>query len=82
MNNCHSLFDGVFIFRCSGRAGYKYRDVVRKKAEREQLQGFTCPDCEGFFRAVLSWDKNAKLPTCDHGRGVQLKSLEAWDRNT
>ena len=39
--------------------GYKYQDVVRKKAEREQLQGFECPDCQRFYDAVRSWGYDA-----------------------
>ena len=51
-------------------AGYKYREVVRKKADREQLQGFACQECEGFYRAVQSWGMaNCQLPTCGHPQG-------------
>ena len=52
-------------------AGYKYREVVRKKAEREELQGFGCADCEGFYKAVQSWGvANCDLPMCGHVKGI------------
>ena len=46
--------------------GYKYRDVVRKKAERELLQGFECQDCKRFYEAVASWGPVGELPVCGH----------------
>ena len=29
--------------------GYKYKEVVRGKAEREKLNGYTCEECEHFY---------------------------------
>ena len=57
-------------------AGFKYREVVRNKAERELLQGFACPDCEGFYQAVKSWGiDSCGLPTCGHVKGTKANHL-------
>ena len=48
-------------------AGYKYREVVRNRAERAELPGYECPDCTRFYDALLTWGA-APLPppTCGH----------------
>ncbi|EFN55297.1 hypothetical protein CHLNCDRAFT_134248 [Chlorella variabilis] len=35
--------------------GYRYQAVVRKKAEREKLQGVECQQCKRFYAALESW---------------------------
>jgi hypothetical protein len=35
-------------------ADFKYIEVVRKKSEREALNGYDCPDCVAFVNAVMS----------------------------
>ena len=40
--------------------GYKYHEVVRGKKAREELDGYDCDKCKGFFSAVLS-GKGAKV---------------------
>lgn len=55
-------------------AGYKYREVVRNRAERAQLPGYECPDCTRFYDALQTWGA-APLPppTCGHAAfGVYL----------
>jgi hypothetical protein len=51
-------------------AAYRYREVVRKKAEREALPGFECGDCARFYAACESWlapgDAPPPPPTCGH----------------
>lgn len=50
-------------------SGFKYREVVRKKAEREQLQGFDCQDCRNFYQALTSWGgTEPPMPACGHAR--------------
>ncbi|KAK9836606.1 hypothetical protein WJX74_004232 [Apatococcus lobatus] len=48
--------------------GYKYKETVRKRADREALPGFDCPDCRGFYEAMASWGhlKISQLPSCGH----------------
>lgn len=56
-------------------AGYKYREVVRNRAERAQLPGYECPDCTRFYDALQTWGA-APLPppTCGHAApGVHRK---------
>ncbi len=63
-------------------AGYKYREVVRKRAERAALPGYECPDCTRFYTALESWGPlpglpPGGLPACGHaapGACVQLAS--------
>ncbi|GAM23218.1 hypothetical protein SAMD00019534_063930 [Acytostelium subglobosum LB1] len=40
---------------------YKYREVVRNKAEREKLKGFECDHCKEFYKAVLGDDFDQKM---------------------
>lgn len=48
--------------------GYKYKETVRKRADREALPGFDCPDCKGFYEAMASWGhlKVSQMPSCGH----------------
>eukprot|EP00887_Chlorella_sp_A99_P001257 scaffold14.g1257.t1 len=51
--------------------GYKYQEVVRKRAEREALTGFACQECARFYQAVATWGQaaaeQAGAPRCQHG---------------
>jgi hypothetical protein len=44
------------------------RQVVRKKAERELLQGVDCQACKGWYQAMASWqgDKPVDAHECKH----------------
>lgn len=53
--------------------GYKYREVVRRKDEREALQGFDCENCKRFYQAITSWGPIANLPTPACGHAVSRK---------
>ncbi|KAK9808228.1 hypothetical protein WJX73_000518 [Symbiochloris irregularis] len=53
-----------------GNAGYKYREVVRRKDEREALQGFDCENCKRFYQAISSWGPMANLPAPSCGHAV------------
>ena len=48
--------------------GYKYKEVVRKKAEREDMLGVECTDCQRFYEACQTWNSIAPtaLPKCGH----------------
>ena len=61
-----SLFDS-FDATCTG-PGYKYKEVVRKKEEREALLGVECQDCQSFYRACQTWGTLAPAagPECGH----------------
>ncbi|KAG7343241.1 hypothetical protein IV203_021186 [Nitzschia inconspicua] len=53
---------------------FKYLEVVRKKAEREGLNPYDCPDCAKFFNAVTAGDakdvyKRDELLGCSRHRG-------------
>ncbi|KAK9825186.1 hypothetical protein WJX81_004947 [Elliptochloris bilobata] len=50
-----------------GSPGYKYREVVRNRAERAELPGYECPDCKRFYDALQTWGA-APLPPpiCGH----------------
>lgn len=49
-------------------AGYKYKEVVRKRAEREDLVGVECPDCRRFYAACQTWSSvpPGAAPQCGH----------------
>ncbi|KAG7372390.1 hypothetical protein IV203_018533 [Nitzschia inconspicua] len=53
---------------------FKYLEVVRKKAEREGLNPYDCPECAKFFNAVTAGDakdvyKRDELMGCSRHRG-------------
>lgn len=57
--------------------GFKYMEPVRKKAERENLKGVECKQCQNFYDAVLpdgSRGKGSGMNTtsmhCEHHDGV------------
>lgn len=54
--------------------GFKYVEPVRKKSERENLQGIECKQCKKFYDAVLPDDNGAnnanKTMRCEHHDGV------------
>ncbi|CAL1409335.1 unnamed protein product [Linum trigynum] len=54
-----------------GKNGFKYVETVRKKAEREKLQGVECKQCKKFYDAVLEngGGGNENL-RCEHHDGV------------
>eukprot|EP00798_Chlamydomonas_sp_ICE-L_P019481 gene19481-26142_t len=53
--------------RGNAKAAFKYKEVVRKKDEREALQGFDCPQCKQFYDALASWGQEVTRPvTCEH----------------
>ncbi|GMH39047.1 hypothetical protein BSKO_06945 [Bryopsis sp. KO-2023] len=47
-------------------AGFKYDEVVRKKADREMLPGFDCVDCRKFYQALSTWGHVGEAPACGH----------------
>ncbi|CAL8462867.1 g2401 [Coccomyxa elongata] len=49
-----------------GEPGYKYKETVRKKAEREELMGIECVDCRNFYAAIETWGAVGNLPACGH----------------
>ena len=51
---------------CFQREGYKYKETVRKKAEREELTGVECVDCKKFYAAVETWGGAGDMPACGH----------------
>ncbi|KAL2930368.1 Protein gamma response 1 [Bienertia sinuspersici] len=60
----------------SGPKGFKYVEPVRKKAERDNLNGVECKQCKKFYDAVLPEDgaKNGQVDKqnlrCEHHDGV------------
>ncbi|KAI0209649.1 hypothetical protein LSAT2_005659 [Lamellibrachia satsuma] len=36
----------------ASRPNYAYREVVRKQAERRQLEATVCPQCEQYFSTL------------------------------
>ena len=48
--------------------GYKYKEVVRKKGDREAMLGVECADCQRFYEACQTWNSiaPASLPKCGH----------------
>ena len=48
--------------------GYKYKEVVRKRAEREALVGVECADCWRFYAACQTWNMVplGAAPHCGH----------------
>lgn len=61
---------GVAASPPRGRGGgVKYTEVVRKKAEREMLDGFECACCAAFYLAISTWGAPPQqLPECGHGK--------------
>uniref|UniRef100_A0A803L196 DNA endonuclease activator Ctp1 C-terminal domain-containing protein n=2 Tax=Chenopodium quinoa TaxID=63459 RepID=A0A803L196_CHEQI len=57
-----------------GSKGFKYVEPVRKKAERENLNGIECKQCKKFYDAVLSNAKDGEVDgqkfRCEHHDGV------------
>ncbi|XP_021723090.1 protein gamma response 1-like [Chenopodium quinoa] len=57
-----------------GSKGFKYVEPVRKKAERENLNGIECKQCKKFYDAVLSNAKDGEVDGhkfwCEHHEGV------------
>ena len=47
------------------RRATKYRDVVRKKSERELLDAYVCPDCQTFYDAMMP-GKDRSTIKCTH----------------
>lgn len=49
-------------------AAYKHREVIRKREDREKLEGFECQDCKRFYDALEKWGAVAVggLPQCQH----------------
>ncbi|XP_071510810.1 uncharacterized protein [Diadema antillarum] len=50
---------------------YKFRDVVRKRHERQKLKGFDCKECASYYgNLVLSDEELAeRMKTCSRHRG-------------
>jgi FtsZ-binding cell division protein ZapB len=48
------------------QGGFKHREVIRKKEDREKLQGFECQDCKRFYDAMEKWGAIGVLPQCQH----------------
>lgn len=59
-----------------GPKGFKYVEPVRKKADRENLNGIECKQCKKFYDAVLSdagpknGEVNRQNIRCEHHDGV------------
>ncbi|BDA48139.1 probable DNA endonuclease RBBP8 at C-terminar half [Coccomyxa sp. Obi] len=71
--------DNQLQFR-PGEPGYKYKETVRKKAEREELLGIECVDCRKFYAAIETWGAVGDLPACGHavrGAGAPPASAAA-----
>ncbi|KAJ7550317.1 hypothetical protein O6H91_07G094600 [Diphasiastrum complanatum] len=50
---------------------YKFVESVRKKSERESLQGVECKQCKKFYDAVLAEDAQGVMTSrCEHHDGV------------
>ena len=65
------------LLHCLYCTEYKYREVVRKKAEREALRGFECADCARFYAACESWLTPGDAPPppgCGHVAQAQRPS--------
>lgn len=43
---------------------YKYKDVVRRKADREALAAGDCVECRKFYDAVMAGDPNGLMAPC------------------
>lgn len=57
----------------AGTKGFKYVEPVRKKAERENLKGIECKQCQKFYDAVLpdgGGKGNKQNLRCEHHEGV------------
>ncbi|GAV72747.1 SAE2 domain-containing protein [Cephalotus follicularis] len=75
--NLHpSLQQKQAAVRVAGKSSFKYTEPVRKKAERENLKGIQCKQCEKFYDAVLpnkggkDADGNKQKFRCEHHDGV------------
>ena len=69
-------------YGCTG-PGYKYKEVVRKKSEREAMLGVECPECQGFYEACQTWNSMApaELPKCGHavqGKAIYCGSFDQY----
>ncbi|XP_058208254.1 protein gamma response 1-like [Rhododendron vialii] len=54
-----------------GTRGFKYIELVRKKADRENLKGIECRQCKKFFDDVLPDEGgNKQQLRCEHHDGV------------
>ena len=65
------------------RAGYKFKEVVRKRAEREDLVGVECPDCRRFYAACQTWSivPPGAAPQCGHAlQGDHCRLVCAYDK--
>jgi len=63
----------ISVLGPAANKGFKYVEPVRKKAERENLQGVECKQCKKFYDAVLPDDDTAnghKTMRCEHHDGV------------
>ena len=58
--------------RPKGVAVFKHQQVIRKKEDREKLEGFECQDCKRFYDALEKWGAVAigGLPQCQHRGNV------------
>lgn len=65
---------------------YKYTEVVRKVAIREQLQGAECAACKAFYEAMATWGAAPEggRPTCGHavqaaaGAAGKVMNVPVW----
>jgi hypothetical protein len=60
-----------------GGGAFKYKEVVRKQAEREVLPAFECAACRSFYSALSSWGGalgsqggQLPLPGCAHAQSA------------
>ncbi|KAG7673633.1 hypothetical protein Ndes2526B_g02915 [Nannochloris sp. 'desiccata'] len=45
---------------------FKHQEVIRKRKDREKLEGFECQDCKRFYDAMEKWGAIGVLPQCQH----------------
>lgn len=45
---------------------FKHQEVIRKRKDRENLEGFECQDCKRFYDAMEKWGAIGDLPQCQH----------------
>lgn len=48
------------------RGGFKYQEVVRRRADRDDMPGFDCADCKAFYDALATWGHVHDAPACGH----------------
>jgi hypothetical protein len=63
---------------------FKHQEVIRKRKDREKLEGFECQDCKRFYNAMEKWGAIGDLPQCQHlvnPKAAQQQQQQANLRN-